>query len=203
MSFHPVATHLDAVPVAVASCRAGEEAPLAAEDPALTAMADFHRSCPVTVEPQQKIDAALQQMIGAGVRTLLVMADQQLVGLITAYDIQGQRPLQFLHGSDCIHPKCRHQDIEVADIMTPMAALPTLRLADVRTARIGDILATFRATRRTHLLVTDAPDGERMAVRGLISLGEIERRLGLSPAHASVVLTEQELSAFPRAVRPA
>ena len=200
MSFRPVATHVDAVPVAVAKCRTGEETPLIDEDPALTAMVDFHWICPVTVEPEQKIDAALQNMIGARVRTLLVMANEQMIGLITAYDIQGQKPLQFLHGSDCIHAKCRHEDIEVADIMTPVEALPTLRLADVRKARIGDILETFREIRQTHLLVTDGQDDQHMEVRGLISRSEIERRLGISPSHASVVLTEQELSTFPRLV---
>jgi hypothetical protein len=62
-------------------------------------------------------------MIGARVRTLLVMADGQMIGLITACDIQGQKPLQFLRGSDCIHPRCRHEDIEIADIMPPLEGL--------------------------------------------------------------------------------
>ena len=85
MSFHPVATHVNGVPATVARLRTGEETPLMNEDTALTAMVDFHRVCPVTVEPEQKIAAALQNVIGARVRTLLVMSDAQMVGLITAY----------------------------------------------------------------------------------------------------------------------
>lgn len=197
MTFRPVATHIDPAPIAISKCRTSEDIPLIDEDPALTAMVDFQWICPVTVKPEQKIDAALQNMIGARVRTLLVMTSEHMIGLITAYDIQGQKPLQFLYGSDCIHAKCRHEDIEVADIMTPVEALPTLRLEDVRKARIGDILETFRETRQTHLLVTDEQGDQRMAVRGLISRSEIERRLGLSASHASVFLTEQELSTFP------
>lgn len=174
----------------------GEETTLLEEDMALTAMLDFRWVCPVTVEPERKIDAALQNMIGARVRTLLVMLDGSMIGLITAYDIQGQKPLQFLRGSDCIHQKCRHEDIEVADIMTPMQALPTLRLEDVCKARIGDIVETFRKTQQTHLLVTDRQDDQRVEIRGLISRTEIERRLGISPVQASAAQIEQETTMF-------
>ncbi|KZC21576.1 hypothetical protein RHOFW104R3_20645 [Rhodanobacter denitrificans] len=198
MPFRPVATHVHGVPVTVSKCRTGGETRLLEQDPALMAMVDFHWVCPVTVEPEHKIDDALQNMIGARVRTLLVMAEAHMIGLITAYDIQGQKPLQFLRGSDCIHPKCRHEDIEVADIMTPLATLPMLRLEDVLRARIGDILETFRETHQTHLLVTDRHGGQATMVRGLISLTEIERRLGISTDHASAVLIEQELSGLQR-----
>ncbi len=198
MSFHPAATHVNGVPVMVARLRTGEETPLMNEDTALTTMVDFHWVCPATVEPEQKIGAALQSMVGVRVRTLLVMSDTQMVGLITAYDIQGQKPLQFLHGPECIHEKCRHEDIEVADIMTPVGALPTLRFEDVHKARIGDIVETFRQTRQTHLLVTDQQDDQRTVVRGLISRTEIERRLGISLAEASATRIEQEASMFSR-----
>ncbi len=198
MSFHPVATHFIDVAVAVSRLRTGEETPLIYEDAARSAMVDFHRACPLTVEPELQIGAALQKMIGAGVRTLLVVVDRHMTGLITAYDIQGQKPLQFLRGSDCIHPKCRHEDIEVADIMTPVGTLPTLRFEDVRYARIGDIVETFRKTRQTHLLVTDRQDDQSTEIRGLISRTEIERRLGISPAEASTARIEQETSMFTR-----
>ncbi len=196
MSFHPVATHVNGVPVAVARLRTGEETPLINEDMASAAMVDFRLVCPVSVEPTQKIGVALQNMIEARVRTLLVMSDVHMVGLITAYDIQGQKPLQFLRSSDCIHPRCRHEDIEVADITTPVEALPTLRYEDVHKARIGDIVETFRETRQPHLLVTDQQDDQRIVIRGLISRTEIERRLGISLAQASTARIEREASTF-------
>lgn len=66
------------------------------------------------------VHAALQSMIDARVRTLLVLAENHIIGLITSYDLEGPKPLQFLNGSDCIHPKCQHEDIEVAGIMIPV-----------------------------------------------------------------------------------
>ncbi len=161
-------------------------------------MVDFHSVCPLTVAAEQKIDIALQNMISACVRTLLVMSGERMTGLITSYDIEGPKPLQFLGGSGCIHDKCRHENIEVADIMTPIEALPTLRIEDVRKARIGDIVETFRVTRHTHLLVTDRQGNGRILVRGLVSQTEIERRLGMSSAHTSATRTELETSVFSR-----
>ncbi len=198
MPFRSVVTHLSRLPTFVRRHPHLVESSLKDEDPALAVMVDFHRVCPVTVEPERSIEEALQRMIDAHVRTLLVMAGESMLGLITAYDIQGQKPLQFLRGSDCTHPKCRHQDIEVADIMTMVESLPTLRIDDIRKARTGDILETFRETRQTHLLITERQDDERDEIRGLISRTEIERRLGISPVLASMVRTEMEASMFPR-----
>jgi len=198
MKFHALATHTHRTTAVLPRHHEHEAATLTDADPAVTVMVDFANACPLTVEPGRSIDAALQDMIGGGVRTLLVMTRGHVTGLITAYDIQGQKPLQFLHGSDCIHPNCRHQDIEVADIMTPVEVLPTLQFADVLKARIGDLLETFRETRQTHLLVTDRQDDQHTVVRGLISRTRIEQRLGISPILASAARTEQELSTFPR-----
>lgn len=139
MQFRSIATHLSRAPAVIPQRRNLAETPLTDEDLALAVMVDFHWVCPVTVEPNRNIDEALQHMIGARVRTLLVMAKEHVIGLITAYDIQGEKPLQFLRGPNCIHPKCRHEDIVVADIMTAVAALPTLQLEDVRKAQIGDV----------------------------------------------------------------
>ena len=84
-------------------------------DPAVYAITDFTRDYPITVDAERQIDDALNEMIHLGVRALLAAKSQRLVGLITSYDIQGERPMQFLESSTTR----RHQDIRVADIMTP------------------------------------------------------------------------------------
>jgi CBS domain-containing protein len=198
MSFRSVATYVNDTCIGLSRLRSGEEPPLKDEDTALSAMSDFHQVCPVKVEPEWKIDAAPQIMIDARARNLLVASDGQMIGLITADDIQGQKPLQFLRGSDCVHSKCRHEAIEVADIMTPVAALPSLRLEDVRKARIGDIVKTFCKTRQTHLLVTERKNDQGSGTGGWISGAKIERRRGVSPTQASAARIEQEISMFPR-----
>jgi CBS domain-containing protein len=65
-------------------------------DPAVHAITDFMREYPVTVDAERQIDDALNDMIRLGVRALLVANGQHLAGLITSYDIQGEKPIQFL-----------------------------------------------------------------------------------------------------------
>src|SRR3984957_11977698 len=72
---------------------------LTSSDPAIHAITDFTREHPVTVDEERQIDAALEDMIRLGVRAMLVVREQRIVGLITSYDIQGERPLQFLQSS--------------------------------------------------------------------------------------------------------
>src|ERR1700733_8446960 len=76
-------------------------------DPAILAVTDFTREHPATVDEERQIDDALADMVRLGVRALLVVREQRIIGLITSYDIQGERPLQFLQTSNYT----RHQDI--------------------------------------------------------------------------------------------
>lgn len=59
-------------------------------------------------------------------------------------------------------------------------------------------METFGKTRQPHFLATDRWDDGCILVRGLISRTEIERRLGMSPAHASAARIELETSVFSR-----
>ncbi|HUW39231.1 MAG TPA: CBS domain-containing protein [Rhodocyclaceae bacterium] len=165
-----------------------------AADPAVSVMVDFARECPLTVGLERHIDDALQDMIKGGVRTLLVLDEGHVVGLITAYDIQGERPLQFLQSSDCVHESCLHKDITVADIMTPLEQLPVLDLRDVSAARVGDLLETFKATAQTHLVVVEGTSGSSMQVRGLISCARLERQLGADPGSVPRHRIEREMT---------
>ena len=96
--------------------------PLELSDPAIYALTDFKRDYPMTVDAERQIDDALSDMIRLSVRALLVAKEQRLVGLITSYDIQGERPMQFLQSSNY----SRHEDIRVVHVMTPWDELLAL-----------------------------------------------------------------------------
>ena len=73
------------------------------DSPAVAAMTNFAHDCPVTVSPERPIDDALQDMIRAGIRALLVLEEGHVKGLITSYDIPGERPQ---HHPDREAPGC-------------------------------------------------------------------------------------------------
>jgi len=146
--------------------------PMDSRDPAVYAITDFTRDYPVTVDAERQIDDALNDMIRLGVRALLVGKDQRLVGLITSYDIQGERPIQFLHSSNY----SRHQDIRVADIMTPWDQLLALDWESVQSACAGDLWMIFEETGLTHVLVVEGQKSSP-TVRGLASRARLMRQL--------------------------
>jgi CBS domain-containing protein len=147
---------------------------LSSNDPATLVVTDFTREHPVTIDPERQIDDALDDMIRMGVRALLAVKDQRIVGLITSYDIQGERPLQFLQSSTY----SRHRDIRVAHIMTPWHALTAINWETLQTLRAGDLLQLLEHAGLTHIIVVEADRvGASCAVRALVSRTRLIRQL--------------------------
>jgi CBS-domain-containing membrane protein len=149
------------------------------DSPAIEVMTDLRVVAPVTIAPDADIDSANTRMIVNRVRLLLVVDTQaRVAGLITATDILGEKPMQVIQ-----HRACRHEDVLVQDIMTPHGKLEVLSLSDVLAARVGNIVATLKAAGRQHAMVVDHDEEQRPRVRGIFSITQIARQLGL-PIHA-------------------
>jgi CBS domain-containing protein len=158
------------------------------ESPALEVMTDLARATPATIRAQAPLAGANQFMITRGVRLLLVVDDHEnVLGVITATDILGERPMLV-----AAERGMRRDELTVADIMIPAAQVEVIALADVLAARVGHVLETLRRAGRQHALVVDfdeipparalAPPGRRAMVRGIFSLSQIARQLGVSVA---------------------
>jgi CBS domain-containing protein len=144
-------------------------------DPAVNAMNDFSRQYPVTVDEDRQIGAALSDMARLGVRSLLVVNELTVVGFITSYDIEGERPIQYIQQFHDV----RRNEVQVGHVMTRWHDLVTLNWSDVKKARVNDVLQALRDTNLMHLLVVET-EGQNMSfVRGLFSRARIERQLGL------------------------
>jgi len=147
---------------------------LKSTDPAAHAITDFTREQAATVDDERQIDDALADMIRIGVRALLVVRDQRVVGLITSYDIQGERPLQFLQSSTYT----RHQELRVSHIMTPWDKLLVVDWDGLQHLRAGELMRMFEEAGLTHMLVieTDTKHGTPI-VRALLSRARLTRQL--------------------------
>lgn len=147
--------------------------------PAVDFMTDFRRTPAVSVLATSKLDTALDRMISSGVRVLFVIDSKSLLlGSITSYDIQGNKPLQYLQSRDCRIGVCSRLEIEVGDIMTPVEKWRVLTYGELGRAAIGDIAHTFKTFGLRHLIVTEAdPGGGGQIVRGLVSASDLERAL--------------------------
>jgi CBS-domain-containing membrane protein len=134
------------------------------------------------------VAGANQFMMTRGVRLLLVADDQEKVlGLITATDLLGERPMIV-----ATERGLRRAELTVADIMVPAERIDVIALADVEAARVGHVLETLRSSGRQHALVVD---GEGM-VRGIFSLSQLARQLGVAvPTTGEVARTFSDIEA--------
>jgi CBS domain-containing protein len=147
---------------------------LRSKDPAVHGMTDFTHKVPISVAPERPIDEALADMMRFGVRSLLVISGDSVVGLITSYDIEGARPLRFSQRSNIT----RREYIRVGDIMTEWDDLPTVDWSTMQSAHVADLLEIFHGVGVMHLLVVEGDDGGgATVVRGLVSRARLERRL--------------------------
>jgi CBS domain-containing protein len=172
------------------------------ESPALDVMTDLSRVSPATIRPQAPLEGANQFMISRGVRLLLVIDVRDTVlGVLTATDVLGEKALRV-----AVERGARRSELTVADLMTPAALVEVIALEDLQAARVGHLLETLRRAGRQHALVVDheelaagtpfAPPLRRAMVRGIVSLSQLARQLGLLlPQAGEVARTFAEIEA--------
>ena len=160
------------------------------DSPAQDVMTDLKKVRAITVEPTFSISAANMKMIHAGVRLLLVTNGVgTIIGLITATDILGEKPMQYM-----INAGGLYEDIQVQHIMTPREALEVLQMTDVAKAQVGNIVETLKRCGRQHALVVDADKKtNKTCVRGIFSSTQIGRQMGVKLDVYEVVHSFAEL----------
>jgi CBS domain-containing protein len=146
-------------------------------DPATAVMTDFHERSAVTVSEHAAIDKALEHMKHAGVRAAFAVDERlrKVVGMITAYDIQGEKPLRHLEIVGGTQLNCSRDDVLVRDIMEKVEDWQVVSMAEVEHATVGLVLDAFNQSGRSHIAVVEASEeyGERL--RGLFSSARIKR----------------------------
>jgi CBS domain-containing protein len=168
---------------------------VALDSPASDVMTDLRRISAVTIDPYKSIVEAHQFMIARGVRSLFVVnGARKILGLVTATDVLGERPIQVAQGRGI-----RHDEVLASDIMTPADRLEVLAFNDVLRARVGDIVATLKLAGRQHALVVEAAEGaagRQLTARGVFSLTQIARQLGIAPQVHDIARTFAEIEAI-------
>jgi CBS domain-containing protein len=152
-----------------------------ATSPATDVMTDLSRVVAVTIAADTSIDEAHQAMIAHRVRALFVVdGAKSVLGIVTANDILGEKPIQIAENRGV-----RHVEVRVSEVMTPADSLEAMELHDVRQVRVGDIVETLKHAGRQHALVIETESADvpsaTLTVRGIFSLTQIARQLGLPP----------------------
>lgn len=160
---------------AIAQANPKGNSPVTLDSPALDVMTDLTQVKAATIGPSTTLRQAEQMMVYQGVRMLFVVTDMPSIeGLITATDLQGEKQMRLVHERNV-----RYDELSVSDVMTGLAMLDAIAFDRMRTATVGDVIATLKRFGRNHLLVVEGVTGKTPhRVRGVISRAQIERQLG-------------------------
>lgn len=154
---------------------------IALDAPATQVMTDFDRNALVVVNSNAPIDDGLLVMKQSGVRSAFVIdAGGTVLGLVTAYDIQGEKPLRRLEQLGCTLRSCTRKDVTVTDVMEPSEQWRVIDYKDLETYRVRDIVDTLRSTGRSHVPVVERTHDGADRLRGMLSATEVSRVTGVN-----------------------
>lgn len=147
---------------------------VAATEAATSVMTDFSERHSVTVAAGASLDSALEHMKHTGVRCAFVLdaTGQRVIGMITAYDIMGDRPMQIAQASGV-----SRAELTVRNVMHALPDCPVLDLDDVARSTVGDIMELFEESGLTHIPVVESNGGGKRRLRGMFSASRIRRVL--------------------------
>lgn len=137
------------------------------ESPALDIFTDFKKTSPLVIEQCLDVVTAEDLMKKTHVRLKLVLDHGEFVGTLAYEDLISEK---VMSRANHIH----RADIMVSEVMTPKSCLKAIKFADVKRARIGDIVETLKNEGKQHFLVID---GDDYHIRGIFSASDIARRL--------------------------
>jgi CBS domain-containing protein len=145
--------------------------------PAISVMTDFRVRALFKVDLEDTIDEALHKMKVAGLRIAFVLDKEtdKLAGMITSYDIMGEKPMRYLQSVGFADRSVTHKDVKVKDIIEPIDGWVVAEMHDVEKVNVKSILAALQKSGCTHIPVIEHNPGETPRLRGLFSSAKILR----------------------------
>ena len=142
-------------------------------DPAMSVMIDYRTRSSVTVSETAPLDKALEHMKHAGVKCAFVVDEKKtVIGMITAYDMLGEKPQQHMHFTSVAH-----NDVLVKDIMQKISDWRVADIKDIEQSTVEDVWEVFNETGMTHLPVMETTTSNEQCLRGLLSFAKVKRLL--------------------------
>ena len=158
------------------------------EDPATKIMTDLTSVAAVTISPSCILEEATDRMLKMKVKLLFVTdSNDQINGLITYSDLQGERPIQFQQSNGI-----SRSEVCVLDIMTGIDKIEVIEWPVVEKSRVGDIAITMKKLNRQHALVLEHLD-DTYQIRGIFSTTLLSKSLGIDIDTTEVAQTFAEL----------
>ena len=165
--------------------------PVTLDSPAIEVMTDLTRIPVATIHGSAHLKDIYLAMVYRGVKLLLVIEyGKGLCGVVSAHDLHGERPMQAM-----TRKGLRQEELTASDIMTPVGEVEAVALEEVLRAEVAHVVDTLKSSGRQHALVV-VPDGTGgHIVRGIFSLSQVARQLGITLSTSEVARNFAEIEA--------
>lgn len=152
-------------------------ADLSTDAPALSLLIDFREQRPPIISGQLEAgEAKIRMRMADSALKLVLNPTEDCIGLLTLKDVLGRKAMSRAHEMG-LPP----EEVPIHDIMRPIGRLPAITIEDLEVARVGDLAYTFNEVHEEHMLVIeDTPEGDSVALRGIIPASHLMRRLRVS-----------------------
>lgn len=143
--------------------------------PAQDVVMDLNYMKSVPISPEALLSEALIDMKVNGEHLLLVVNDaDEVIGMISSEDILGERTMRFIN-----EKRIPRAEVKVRMIMTPQEEIAVFNEADLKFAKVGDIVHTLHDLKQHDgLVVRIEPESGKQTVIGVLSLSNISKQLG-------------------------
>lgn len=142
-------------------------------DPAESVMINFNYHQPLTIHAGSFIQEAHDEMKFSNVHLLIVIDDDnEVVGLLGANDLIGEKPLQIAQsrGMD-------RNEIRVRLLMTPQNKISVVDHDELKHAKVAHIIETMRQLKTYYLLVMCSHKSNSQEVMGLFAASQLSKQL--------------------------
>jgi hypothetical protein len=95
-----------------------------------------------------------------------------VLGLVTAYDIAGEKPMQYMLSRAILR-----REVLVRDIMQEISSCRVADIKQLERATVGAVSNMFIGSRLTHVPVMKAGENKEQRLRGLLSAAKVKRLL--------------------------
>ncbi|HEX5420568.1 MAG TPA: CBS domain-containing protein [Gammaproteobacteria bacterium] len=159
------------------------------EHSALAVMTDLTQRLAITSRSDESVRDAEHLMRSAGVRLLFVVDnDGAVIGLVSYRDLIGERAL-----TAAARDGVKRSELALAAVMTPADDVEALDYKAVAKAQVRDVVQLLRERGRQHALVTENSEGSSVRVRGIFSITQIGRQLGIRIEASGLVQSFAEI----------
>lgn len=163
------------------------------EDPAIDALLDFRKLRPHTFNIHDSMPDAREELAHSDLHAGLVFDDQHdLVGVISLEQILSRHTVSMIEKT-----RIERKDVQVNHIMTPLAAVPAINLAQLKHAKVGHVVATLQSLQCFLMIAIEEEERfDKNVVRGVFLASHISKLLGkhikIDPAQAKSVAELQQ-----------